>query len=101
MSKIKKKLSSKAGESLLETLVALLIIVMAVSFLTSAIIGSGKISSTTREATENGFSYLNGENVGNVTVTADKADVMTIRTVSLFREEQFKDSGTYYYYYEP
>lgn len=94
MQRIKKKLSSKKGETILETLVALLIIVLSISFLSASIAKSASISNEIRKTTEEGFTY-NGSASGAVTFPAISG-VMSARSVPVYKVES--EAGEYYYY---
>lgn len=104
MNTIRKKLSSSKGETILETLVALLIIVMAISFLTAAIEKSNRIVGDIKKVNE-GFTY-DGEIVGDLDleIIDDEMMIDSERYVTVYKVKQFEgaeDNNLYYYYYEP
>ena len=96
MSKMKKKLSSQKGETILETLVALLIIVLSISFLSASIAKSASISNDIKKATEDGFSYAAGSKKGEEPVSSSTDNVMSSREVSVY--EVSTEAGTFLYY---
>ena len=106
---MKKKLSSRKGETILETLIALLIIVVSISFLTTAIIKSNSILRDVKKVKEKGFSYeTEGGSPWEVSVDTSEATVQIAenitREVKGHSAEQYegsKSSNLYYYYYEP
>ena len=102
---MKKKLSSQKGETLLETLIALLIIVVSISFLTTAIIKSDSILREVKLTKEKGFSYETGDGT-NWEVSAESADGLTAimgegqHSVTGHVTAQFEGSDLNYYYYD-
>lgn len=108
---MKKKLSSRKGETILETLIALLIIVVSISFLTTAIIKSNSILRDVKKVKEKGFSYDNNVGIQGCSVSAEAPDGSTItiienntRAVNVYQAEQYegsRSSNLYYYYYLP
>lgn len=103
MSKIKKKLSSGKGETILETLVALLIIALSVAFLSATIAKSTGILNEVKKMTEDGFAY-DGESIGKKAIADDKSIMSSVRTVTVYEVPQYKseeENVPNYYYYEP
>ena len=97
MSRLKKKISSRKGETILETLVALLIIVLSISFLSASIAKSASISNEIRKATEDGFSYAAGSGTPKeITSTGDYVISDNKRSVSFY--EVSTEAGIFHYY---
>ena len=106
MRKMKKKLSSEKGETILETLVALLIIVLSISFLSAAIAKSASISNEIKKATEDGFTYnADPETQGTQKRISSTGDYVIRREgkVSVFEvsTEAGNPKAEKFYYYEP
>lgn len=100
MSKMKKKLSSQKGETILETLVALLIIVLSITFLSGSIAKSTRVINDIKATAEDGFTY-DGENEGGKKISDDKSVLSSNREVVVYRVPQYEGADQYYYYYEP
>ena len=95
---MKKKISSQRGETILETLIALLIIVVSISMLTTTIVRSASILKQSRDEAEEGFSYGKDSTVpASVTLSGENISLGT-RSVNVYKTEQH---GVTYYYYEP
>lgn len=91
-----KKLSSKRGETLIESLVSILIAVLAFSFLAMAAVSAGKINAKTR-STDVSFHYEaeDGKGTQNVKIkgkTYNQSEKSNL--VSLY-----ENNGYYYYEY--
>lgn len=101
MRKMRTILSSEKGETILETLVALLIIVIAISFLTGAITKSSKITGEIRKINENGFEYK--QDSSSDAVVSVTGDFIQSIGVTVYGVKQYEGAGedNYYYYYEP
>ena len=95
MSKMKKKFSSEKGESILETLVALLIIVLSISFLSASIAKSASITNKIRKATEDGFLYDSISKSESKTISAE-SDLVSARDVMVYTVTT--EAGEFYYY---
>ncbi len=85
-----KKLRSKAGETLLETLFALLIIVLSMSFLATAIAVAAKLNHQLLQTNQD-FSYTTDKPHNDQTVVVNGQNV----TVTIY-----ESNGYYYYDYE-
>ena len=94
---MKKKISSQRGETILETLIALLIIVVSISMLTTTIVRSASILKQSRDASEEGFSYGGEPIPANVTSSGDNI-TLGPHTVNVYMTVQ---NGVTYYYYGP
>ena len=96
---MKKKLSSRRGETILETLVALLIITLSITYLSTSIAKSSSILHDIRDVSEDGFAYSDGEGASR-TISAQEG-IMTERTVTVFEVPQYEGAAENYYYYKP
>ena len=99
MRKTKKKLSSEKGETILETLVALLIIVLSVSFLSASIAKSASIANDIRKTTEVGFEY-SSKSPDDFTISFGGSPI-DAQSYKAYKVQWFEGAGDYYYYYEP
>ena len=95
MSKMKKKLSSQKGETILETLVALLIIVLSISFLSASIAKSASISNEIKKATEDGFRYDSISKSESCTIP-EVSGFVSARDVEVYTVQT--DAGDFCYY---
>ena len=103
---MKKKLSSRKGETILETLVALLIIALSVSFLSASIAKSTKIANDIKKVTEGGFTYDGSvkSEPERISATGDGITGIKERDVTVYKVPQYdgaEKDNLYYYYYEP
>ena len=102
--RIKIKLREKAGESLIETMVSLLIAVLALTLLPGAIIASSKVNST---AEEQSLYVGDGDEESDVTITIDTSSTTNNTeggsanyNITIGSDDGFKvyKSGDLYYY---
>ena len=97
MQRMKRILSSEKGETILETLVALLIIVLSISFLSASIAKSASISHEIGKTTENGFTYDDSED-GSARLSDNQGVISSSRKeVTVYKVDK-GDGGTFYYY---
>ena len=92
--KLKRKLLDKGGETLVESLVGLIIVVLAIGVLCGSIVTAAKINDRVKKMDTNFIAAIDTGNDASVTVKHEdgSSDQVTVKS---------HETGNGYYYYEP
>ena len=93
-----KRLKDIAGETLVETLIAVIVIVLALTMLAGAIVTAARVNSAA-QSLGTAFNYsasADVEGTQSVTITHDSADPTTVEVTG----RQTADDNKYQYYYK-
>ena len=92
----KKKIKNSRGESIAETLVAVLISAMAMTILAGAIGAAGKVGLAARKA----YVYMDSENGSSEKISADiTIEGESIENIQVYKDSYENDGSTINYYY--
>lgn len=90
---MRKKLRSQRGDTLTETLAALLLVVLTMAFLATSLVTAARINTGVRQ-TDTALKYDNStERLGTLTITSDKSNSTAHKDVTVYETE-----GGYRYY---
>lgn len=90
---MRKKLRSQRGDTLMETLAALLLVVLTMAFLATSLVTAARINAGVRQ-TNTALKYDNAtESLGKLTITSDKDHSTASKDVTVYEAE-----GGYRYY---
>lgn len=90
---MRKKLRSQRGDTLMETLAALLLVVLTMAFLATSLVTAARINAGVRQ-TDTALKYDNStESLGTLTITSDKSNSTAHKDVTVYEAE-----GGYRYY---
>lgn len=90
---MRKKLRSQRGDTLMETLAALLLVVLTMAFLATSLVTAARINAGVRQ-TDTALKYDNStESSGKLTITSDKDHSTASKDVTVYEAE-----GGYRYY---
>lgn len=90
---MRKKLRSQRGDTLMETLAALLLVVLTMAFLATSLVTAARINAGVRQ-TDTALKYDNAtERLGTLTITSDKSNSTAHKDVTVYETE-----GGYRYY---
>lgn len=90
---MRKKLRSQRGDTLMETLAALLLVVLTMAFLATSLVTAARINAGVRQA-DTALKYDNStERSGTLTITLDKSNSTAHKDVTVYEAE-----GGYRYY---
>lgn len=90
---MRKKLRSQRGDTLMETLAALLLVVLTMAFLATSLVTAARINAGVRQ-TDTALKYDNAtEKPGTLTITSDKNHSSASKDVTVYEAE-----GGYRYY---
>ena len=90
---MRKKLRSQRGDTLTETLVALLLVVLTMAFLATSLVTAARINAGVRQ-TNTALKYDNStERLGTLTITSGKSNSTAHKDVTVYEAE-----GGYRYY---
>lgn len=93
---MRKKLRSQRGDTLTETLAALLLVVLTMAFLATSLVTAARINAGVRQ-TDTALKYDNAtEKPGTLTITSDKSNSTAHKDVTVYETE----GGYRYYTYE-
>ena len=93
---MRKKLRSQRGDTLMETLAALLLVVLTMAFLATSLVTAARINAGVRQ-TNTVLKYDNATGKqGTLTITSDKSNSTAYKTVTVYETE-----GGYRYYVYP
>lgn len=92
---MKRKLKSRSGETLVETLFALLVVVLAFTMLAGSILAAARVNKAAKELNP-AFQMEQPESVNGVTVTIKHAD--TLSDMIPVKGYQTEDKNKYCYY---
>ncbi len=97
VNKIREKLRDRSGETITETLVSMLIVVLSVTMLAGAIVAAARVNAGAEDHTV----YVNetdGAGVSSVSATVQFGTVSTGATVKSYTKDSGSGSGKIYYY---
>ena len=94
-----RKLHNSAGETLIESLVSLLIATLVLFFLATAVVTATNVNSTV-ENTDISFNYPNEQTATHETITVTIKDGSNIEVGKTTATQYTDDSGYYTYYKE-
>ena len=92
------KLKSTAGETLMETLIALAVVLMALTMLAAGILSAARVNQE-NDALSTGLRYVNGAAVSGVTVTISHGQA-GVESNQVAVDGYVTDDDNSYFYYE-
>ena len=96
---LSKKLHNTSGETLLETLVSLLIATVALFFLAGAVVTSTNINKQV-ESTDVSFNYPDEASAQSEKITVTLTDTSNNKVIATTNANKYTDETGYYSYYE-